>query len=75
MNYTDSWTPITEGLPKTSGIYLVTLDYGEHGLGIITIWYNTLTGFKPWSPRFSADLITAWMPAPEPYKVEREVDA
>lgn len=63
MNKTN-WIPITEELPTTSGIYLVTLDWREHGRGIIITYYETLKG---WDERFET-AITAWMSVPEPYK-------
>ncbi len=58
------WIPVTERLPKSSDTYLVTLDLGVHGRGIIITYYDTLKG---WNTRFETSII-AWMQTPQPYK-------
>lgn len=57
------WIPVTERLPDKMGTYLVTLDYKEHGTGVMSLWFhNEEIG---WDLRV-ADEVTAWMPLPEP---------
>jgi len=59
------WIPVTERLPDKMGTYLVTLDYKEHGTGVMSLWFhNEEIG---WDLRV-ADEVTAWMPLPEPWK-------
>lgn len=61
------WIPVTERLPDKMGTYLVTLDYKEHGTGVMSLWFhNEEIG---WDLRV-ADEVTAWMPLPEPWKGE-----
>ena len=62
------WIPVTERLPKETGTYLVTLEYKEHGTGITTLWFHGSLG---WDLRV-ADVVTAWMPLPEPYREVKE---
>lgn len=64
-----AWIPCSERLPEEVGTYLVTLEYKEHGTGITTLWFHGSLG---WDLRV-ADVVTAWMPLPEPYKAENEV--
>lgn len=62
------WVPCSERLPEEIDTYLVTLDYKEHGTGITTLWFHGLLGWD-----FPvADVVTAWMPLPQPYKAESE---
>lgn len=63
------WIPVTERLPDKMGTYLVTLDYKEHGTGVMSLWFhNEEIG---WDLRV-ADEVTAWMPLPEPWKGEKD---
>lgn len=62
------WIPCSERLPEEIGTYLVTLDYKEHGTGITTLWFHGSLG---WDYRV-ADVVTAWMPLPEPYREEED---
>lgn len=63
------WIPVTERLPDEMGTYLVTLDYKEHGTGVMSLWFhNEEIG---WDLRV-ADEVTAWMPLPAPWKGEDE---
>lgn len=62
------WMPCSKRSPDEIDKYLVTLDYKEHGTGITTLWFHGLLGWD-----FPvADVVTAWMPLPEPYKAESE---
>lgn len=70
-NAPDCWTPVSEGLPKRNGVYLVTRIIEE--TAIIDASYfdgqNTWhrdTGVNHGRPYLN-DVI-AWMPRPEPYK-------
>lgn len=63
------WIPVTERLPDEMGTYLVTLDYKEHGTGVMSLWFhNEEIG---WDLRV-ADEVTAWMPLPTPWKGEAD---
>ena len=58
------WIPCSERLPEENGYYLATI---EIGLKIVdVVYFNTTSGFD----FFMADMITAWMPLPEPYRKE-----
>lgn len=58
------WIPCSERLPEENGYYLATI---EIGLKIVdVVYFNTTSGFG----FFMADMITAWMPLPEPYRKE-----
>ena len=62
------WMPCSKRSPDEIDKYLVTLDYKEHGTGITTLWFHGLLGWD-----FPvADMVTAWMPLPQPYKAESE---
>ena len=55
------WIPVSERLPERSGYYLTTNGYHEV---YSDYWEGT---------RFDCtDVVIAWMPLPEPYKVESE---
>lgn len=65
MHYVDQkWIPVTESLPKSNQIVLVTED-GEVKLCTYELWYGYGYGFYG-----SRGKVTAWMPLPEPYKGE-----
>lgn len=78
------WIPMTERLPKKSGTYLVTMrvkpfciakNFDKPRYNITTYAYY----FKrenQWTPddEWEDDEIVAWMPLPEPYKPESEVE-
>lgn len=66
------WIPVTERLPETTGKYLVAKD-GVHGSTIGTNWYFVPCppdGMGGWN---SEEIITHWMPLPEPPKEDRNV--
>lgn len=66
MNYVDDqkWIPVSESLPKSNQIVLVTED-GEVKLCTYELWYGYGYGFYG-----SRGKVTAWMPLPEPYEGE-----
>lgn len=55
------WIPVSESLPKSNQIVLVTED-GEVKLCTYELWYGYGYGFYG-----SRGNVTAWMPLPEPY--------
>lgn len=55
-----TWIPVSERLPEEDGGYLVSLKQG----------YVTTAFWSGNSQKW--EKITAWMPLPEPYKVESE---
>ena len=56
------WIPVSEGVPKRNGYYLVT---GRQG-AVNKRLYQDGHWYGNWA-------ILAWMPLPEPYKIESEV--
>ena len=58
------WIPTSKRLPDSMGMYLVTLEYKEHGKAVTTLWYHG-EGIG-WDLRV-ADVVVAWMPLLEPY--------
>ena len=60
------WIPVSERLPKSNQIVLVTED-GEVKLCTYEHWYGYGYGFYG-----SRGNVTAWMPLPEPYKGEQK---
>ena len=63
------WIPVSERLPKEMGLYLVTLEYKEHGKSVTTLWYHGKQ--IGWDFRV-ADVVIAWMPLPKPYEGDKE---
>lgn len=61
------WIPVTEGLPKKDGLYLVSVKNDHLRRYSKTCWYSD----KNW---FARQDVVAWMPLPEPYRAEREVE-
>lgn len=62
MHYVNQkWIPVSESLPKSNQIVLVTED-GEVKLCTYEHWYGYGYGFYG-----SRGNVTAWMPLPEPY--------
>lgn len=70
------WIPVSERLPKSSGVYIVSRWFsdGEEN-AILTdanyydgngYWYND--NRINWGRDLVTDKIVAWMPLPEPYK-------
>ena len=82
------WTPVSEGLPKENGRYLVTrglnacgdmwnrtyiINYSDlMGLKSERIWWDGNVGKSDFK---QINDVIAWMPSPEPYKAESEVRA
>lgn len=66
MHYVNDqrWIPVSESLPKSNQIVLVTED-GEVKLSTYEYWYGYGYGFY-----VSRGNVTAWMPLPDPYKGE-----
>lgn len=66
MHYVNDqkWIPVSESLPKSNQIVLVTED-GEVKLCTYEHWYGYRYGFYG-----SRGNVTAWMPLPEPYRGE-----
>ena len=74
------WIPVSERLPESSGVYIVSIwvSDGEES-AILTDanyydgdgdWYND--NRINWGRERTSDKIVAWMPLPEPYKAESE---
>ena len=61
------WIPVSERLPEEIGTYMTTVDYGKYGLATGQRYYHGKE--LGWED----DCVTAWMPLPEPYKAESEV--
>ena len=59
------WIPVTEGLPKKDGLYLVSVKNDHLRRYSKTCWYSN----KNW---FARQDVVAWMPLPQPYKAESE---
>lgn len=66
-NNVGKWIPVSERLPEEMGNYMVTMNYGKYGNIIGQRYYY---GLGEWSD----DCVIAWMPLPEPYKLENEVE-
>ena len=71
------WIPVTERLPEEYGNYLISI-HGEDEPDIGTINPNNKRGWSLcdasgfyWASDKSL-IVTAWMPFPEPYRVERK---
>ena len=63
------WISCNERLPELPGTYMTTLDYGKHGIATVARYYHGKY-FK-----WMNECVIAWMPLPEPYKVETEGEA
>lgn len=62
------WIPVSEKLPETNDIYLVSM----HSYGFPT---RDIDGYIQQTDRkweVYGNKVTAWMPLPEPYKAESE---
>ena len=58
------WIPVTERLPETDGLYLVSVKNDHKRRYSKTAWYEK----QSW---FARQDVTHWMPLPEPYKGEK----
>ena len=67
------WIPVSKRLPENNEVYLVTIifdiDETESGRDVTKAYFCSQS--KKWQ-YFSNDEVIAWMPLPEPYKVEME---
>ena len=63
-----SWTPCSEGLPKTTGEYLVT--YHPCYWGVVRpelkVGFDSFRGKTTWAKN-KYQKVVAWKPKPEPY--------
>lgn len=66
LNQTE-WIPITERLPNKSGRYLVSYNSGYVAMAL---YYESVS---KWGAT-TTERIVAWMPLPESYKSESEVE-
>ncbi len=68
----EEWIPVTERLPEEKGQYLVAIEDNEGCLIETTKAFYELNGL--WSSPFfyMSDVVTAWMPLPEPYKEDKD---
>ena len=64
------WIPVSAGLPKEPGHYLVTMKSGDISF-VEQLWYDG-EGYNEFMDDFwrNSSNIIAWMPLPEPYKEE-----
>lgn len=64
------WIPCSERLPEENGNYLVTV---EVNAGTAKIKYQMVDHYGPkWLLDKKKEKVIAWMPLPDPYKVESE---
>jgi hypothetical protein len=74
------WIPVSERLPKSSGVYIVSRWFSDGEERAILVDANYYDGNGYWYNdnriNWGRDLVTnrivAWMPLPEPYKAESE---
>ena len=69
------WIPVSERLPKKSGVYLCT--FGGNNLTRVDNYTTELDAKKIFDEPeeyagWQSQNVIAWMPLPEPYKAERE---
>lgn len=68
------WIPVTEKLPEDDGYYMVTMKapfyYKANTYGYITRVAYYISCVMQWHD--AKGEVVAWMPLPEPYKVESE---
>lgn len=80
VTLTQRWIPVSERLPESSGVYIVSRWFsdGEESAVLADAnyydgngdWYND--NRINWGRDLVTDRIVAWMPLPEPYLVESE---
>ena len=58
------WIPVSEGLPKVEGLYIVTDSKGDV---VRFVYENTEMSRRYWKR-----CAKAWMPSPKPYKGDKE---
>lgn len=59
------WVPISEGLPKTDGSYLVSGQWGSGKVAVGECEYSVHDGYFDTAWNFD---VQAWKPLPEPYR-------
>lgn len=74
------WIPVSERLPKSSGVYVVSRWFSDGEESVILTdanyydgngdWYND--NRINWGRDLVTDKIVAWMPLPTPYKADSE---
>lgn len=66
-----NWIPISERLPETDDMVLVTVQPKKSGPYVTRAFYVNDAGYLDdagaWHGMWNMDNITAWMPMPEPY--------
>lgn len=61
---TAEWIPVSERLPDKVGTYMTTVDYEKYGIAVGQRYYHgECIGWED-------DCVIAWMPLPDPYKVD-----
>lgn len=75
--FVSSWIPVSERLPKESGYYLVNVYIEDCCFSEVSIcWFAHSDDYSitagEWRECADDELVTAWMPLPEPYKAESE---
>ncbi|MCR5144799.1 MAG: hypothetical protein K6B67_05765 [Lachnospiraceae bacterium] len=75
---TQEWTPVSEGLPKKTGWYLITFKVYGGGYAVCEMSYRKPENY--WTDKniskkvLDNDEVVAWMPKPKPYKADKESD-
>ena len=68
----DGWIPVEERMPERDGFYLISVDVPAKidEIKVHKVWFGektkTFWGY--------GNVVTAWMPLPEPYRPERSGD-
>lgn len=67
------WIPVSEGLPKEKGEYIVTYHpcYWDDVKAEIKVGIDSFCGKASWAKRKHQRVI-AWMPKPKPYKEDKD---
>lgn len=78
----NKWIPVSERLPESSGVYIVSRWFSDGEESAILVdanyydgngdWYND--NRINWGRELVTNRIVAWMPLPEPYKAEGDVE-
>lgn len=78
--YNGGWIPISERLPKPNRLVLCYITTGATETYFLALWNDTLNAWEEGIGGYRLlenDLgykVVAWMPLPEPYKAESEVN-
>lgn len=78
--YNGGWIPISERLPKPNRLVLCYITTGATETYFLALWNDTLNAWEEGIGGYRLlenDLgykVVAWMPLPEPYKTESEVN-